>query len=151
MAAHIGVPVGVYHQITDDLHMYSATWHPEEWLAAEPSTEAEKWSKAGYILREQRYFDYFPLVKDPQVFDQEVMKYTDLSPQERAVTNWQEPFLQKVAAPMAHVFNLHKARNYEMAIKNLELIKTDDWQLASQHWLEKREESWVLKQGEVDG
>jgi len=131
MAASIGVPVGCYHQITDDLHIYDATWHPEEWLREEwPTIDSNQ----------------IPLVKDPHLFDQEVVKFVELLPYQRAITNWQEPFLQHIAAPMANVFNLHKDRHYDMAIKGLELIEADDWRLAATQWINKRKKAWELVQ-----
>lgn len=35
MAARIGVKVGDYHQITNNLHVYTDKWTPEKWLADE--------------------------------------------------------------------------------------------------------------------
>jgi len=137
MAAHIGVPVGKYHQITDDLHIYQATWFPDRWLEAE-----------GNELNVPR--QHVPLVKDPAIFDQEVVKFVDLSPHERTITNWKEPFLQHVATPMCHVFNLHKDRHYDMAIKGIELIKAEDWSLAATQWVEKRKKAWEAKQGSAE-
>ena len=70
----------------------------------------------------------------------------DMLPYQRAITNWQEPFLQHVAAPMAHVFNLHKDRHYDLAIKGLELIKAEDWRLASTQWIQKRKKNYEAKE-----
>ncbi len=170
MAAQIGVPVGHYHQITDDLHGYDWNWTPEKWLAARPlnglllCAECEpdktkkmidwdacpKCGKQTYLFGDpEPTYQHFPLVEDPKVFDEEVVRFVDLSPQERVLANWEEPFLKHVAAPMAHVFNLHKSRNYWMAMKNLDLIRASDWRLAAEQWIMKRKLAWEAKEKEA--
>ncbi len=136
MAACIGVEVGVYNQITNNLHCYLDRWEPEKWLAeyGNGSNQSDQWYG-------NNNWSHVPLVKDPSVFDQECSAFVD-----NWKGNWTEPFLAGVAAPMCRAFELHKLRRYDEALAVAMSIVADDWRIASYNWIERRKISWENKQ-----
>lgn len=130
MATCIGVEVGLYHQFTNNLHVYTERFKPTEWLAD------LNWRT-----------DYPPslaLVSDPAVFDSEVVQFIDNRDWTR---RWQELFLDCVAAPMCWAYELHKRRDYERSLDVVGLIASEDWRIASFNWITKRHQSWKGKDG----
>lgn len=140
MACALGLEVGVYNQISNNLHVYTERWKPEEWLA-EYGTEAE-WR---YVPE----FTYFPLVSNRERFDQEVCSFvethsaTDTGLESNVL--WSEPFLRYVAYPMMMAFHFHKDRKYEGALEWVNAIEATDWQWAARNWLKKRRMNWENK------
>jgi thymidylate synthase len=140
MAACIGVPVGRYHQVTNNLHYYTENpacpWVPEEWLAA------SGWHQPyDYLVRRN-----IPLVTIPERFDEEVKRFIDENWESDLYGQYQEPFLKTVAEPMCRAFCAHKRRDYQAAYTWLTSVAADDWQSAGYQWIQKRREGWVAKQ-----
>jgi thymidylate synthase len=146
VAAHLGVPVGVYNQISTNLHTYTdSRWRPEEYLADQTLDY--------YVDSElnRGACKPFPLVQNPTVFDQELPEFfeywigKDLS--DRMFNKvYKEPFLQAVALPMAKAFYWHKERNYTQCARELSLIVAEDWRLACRNWIEKRQYTYEVRQ-----
>lgn len=144
MAARIGLEVGTYHQVSNNIHVYTERWEPEKLLAdKEPNWYAlngEDRQPCGPVNKA----GLFPFVRDPDVFDEEVAKFIDSKPW---AVNWNEPFLQQVATPMCEAFHHHKdRRNYHGALKAAEQIAAADWRIAAVAWLRRREANWNRKQ-----
>ncbi len=139
MAANIGVEVGKYHHITNNLHVYESTWEPEKWF---PESK---------VLDRYEYYKQIPLIKEPAVFEKElpefVERHTDGS--DIVSVEWQEPFLDKVAEPMLLAFHDHKARHYDMALVMCKEIKADDWRIAATNWIKKRQLNYERKVSDV--
>lgn len=146
MAAHLGLDVGQYHQISANLHVYTERWKPEEWLAIDGMNG---WYNNGGL--EPNRFKPFPLVQNPTVFDREVGPFVDMFYDAPAGTRWnegrweahsairwQEPFLDKVAQPMFHAFYMHKNRDYSAALHWLKRVEADDWRIAGTEWIGRR-------------
>jgi len=134
MAKRLGVRVGKYHQVSNNLHVYTETnsgWTPDKWL-----DYADEYSY------EQDVKIQVPLVDDPETFDREVQKFIDYGDSSRS---WKEPFLHKVAAPMVWAFEHHKRRSYSDALTACIVIKDDAWRLAATNWILKRQENWKKK------
>lgn len=133
MAAHIGVEVGVYNQVTNNLHVYESNFKPEEWL--EDATP-------NYYNRLPR-INGVKLVKDPKQFDRELKIFNEewlgLDLSESWVATFKEPFFQTVAMPMALAFVYHKRREYKKANQYCSEILADDWRIACTNWVRKRE------------
>lgn len=174
LAACLGIRVGVYNQITNNMHVYLKTWEPEKWLeeyktlylcekcAGIPLPDTyvsfgvcSKCGEESITLRphpSSTQVDYggmqhFPLVIDPLRFDKECKKFIAMTPQSGAM-NWEEPFLQKVLAPMVWAFRLHKRREYNLALNQAGLIAAPDWRNVCVEWLCKRQEGWDKRQKE---
>lgn len=143
MAARLGCEVGVYHHFTSNLHVYDWNWKPTEWLADETASYFnETYDTNGYS---SKLCHYFPLVKDPAVFERELHEVVDCcwgagerGERETFRPILEEPFLQNVAVPMFGAFAQHKLKNYEGAMSLASSIDADDWRIAATNWLTKR-------------
>lgn len=148
VATHLGVEIGVYNQVSNDLHVYlegNSGWRPEEWLAeyVSPETSTDRW----YTDDSTRMI---PLVQDPETFDRELPLIVEMYSgteihSSRASCHWQEPFFRDVASPMLFAFSLHKERQYETALLAVETVKADDWREVGRNWILKRKQNWEKK------
>ncbi len=141
VAARVGAEVGRYHHFSNNLHVYDEPgndnvppWKPDAWLA-DPFVDE-------YTQGEFRYRTV-PLVRDPAVFDRELLQvvdacwgYPDRGYGELPML--EEPFLQDVAVPMFRAFANHKAGDHKRAMYCLESCKSDDWRVAAVSWLLRR-------------
>ncbi len=127
MAACIGWEMGRYHQMTNNLHVYTERWQPEEWLAPDFVTYSESPQS-------------IPLVQDPKRFDQECAAFVD-----SIDGDYTEPFLRQVAQPMCAAFRRHKQRCYQgddNALAIVDRVWADDWRWAGHDWIAKRKRNW---------
>ena len=134
MAARIGVKMGVYNQVSNNLHAYVDKWEPEKWL----SDETPDWYRYPYHDGHATIKTMIPLVQNPVRFDRECAEFIDAK--EDGV--YTEPFLKDVASPMCLAYRHHKERDYVKAYEAANMIKADDWRWVSLRWLEKRHASW---------
>lgn len=150
MAACIDVEVGMYHQITNNLHAYqNDKWQPEKWLLWYSNT-------SGFDGKLSADGDYssaiktFPLVKDPATFDRECAEFVERHQRDALAGLYVEPFLRDVAQPMCVAFHHHKKRDYTSALLVArDLIKADDWRIAATNWLLKRKANYESRRTEV--
>jgi thymidylate synthase len=134
LAACIGVQVGKYHQLTNNLHVYVNNWKPEEWLQRERGFYLPHWNSV-------------PLVRDPAVFDREIQAFVNhAAAPYQSLVRWKEPFLNEVAAPMCNAFTAHKQRDDAAADFHLHKIRADDWRVASIEWINRRRRARKAKQ-----
>ncbi len=125
LAACIGVDVGIYNQMTNNLHVYTERWEPEKWLQDNDRRLVE---------------DPFPLVQDPTVFDRECLAFI-----ESIDGTFTEPFFKNVAQPMMAAFRAHKRRNYvddNNALTLAARMEADDWREVAITWIERRRIGW---------
>lgn len=134
MAACIGVEMGVYNQITNNLHVYTNSFEPIKWL--EDKTE-------NFYQRVPR-INVVKLVKNPEQFDKELKTFNEEWIGEQDLhedwnARFSEPFFELVAKHVARVFYFHKQRNYVKALQWCNEIAADDWRIACTNWVRKRE------------
>lgn len=135
-----GFEVGVYNQISSNMHVYLNNWKPEEWL--KDSEHSECYPELTKL----------PLVKDKEQFDKECKKIVEMVDKGQdnihsCELGLQEPYLARVVMPMVMAFKQHKLRIYDEAFKWMELVEAPDWRRAGTEWLERREVNWKAKQG----
>lgn len=143
VAANLGVDVGKYHQVTNNLHVYINNFKPDEWLnkSNQPT------------IKQQTYDDGFMktrrLVSNINVFDEEVQRFVECNGNYRGQssfpTAWFNSFLDCIAQPMCNAFHMHKLRDYPAALSWIEAISDDDWRTTSRQWIQRRQESWKNK------
>lgn len=143
LANAIGLEVGVYHQFTNNLHVYTETnsgWHPEKWT----SQSVEDYPSGSNLV---------DLVKNVEVFDREVKEFVRLNSVDvediHGQIHWTEPFLDFVAQPMMHAFHMHKQRDYEAALNWLDKVQDEAWVQAAYKWLIIRRNNF--QKGKVEG
>jgi thymidylate synthase len=150
MAACIGVEVGVYNQMSNNLHIYTENnsgFKHEAWLSDdEPDHYTTDFKNRDHIELMRRV----PLVRDPATFDLECPRFVEAIHKHSSHyhVNWSEPFLQRVATPMLWAFELHKRRDYDSALNCIKEVAADDWRIAGTSWLQKRKLNWEKKQAE---
>ena len=166
LAAHIGIPVGLYHQFTNNLHVYVNRWTPVDWL---------RFSNRDYrTMHDQPIVDY-PLYQGVSVplcqpldkadrrfhplcnvdgtmltadtFYKQVQHFVE-HVNDLTETGYSEPFLEWVAKPMMLAFHAHKRRNYDDALNCCDSILASDWKIAAHQWIDRRRVSWENRQGE---
>ena len=139
MAAKIGVRPGLYHQFTNNVHVYTERFKPEIWLSDRVPD-----FYAGYEA------EPYPLVQDVARFDLELPIFVNDYMTEGAPCSalFQEPFLQKVAWPAHCAFRAHKVRDYAQAVSWCGEIEASDWRIACTNWIQKRRANYeVMKDG----
>lgn len=129
IAGCLGVEVGKYRQVTNNLHVYLNNWKPEEWLIDKTENTYETVLNED-ILKKRAFL---PLVCDKQRFDREVKRFID---DPEAI--FTEPYLQYVAAPMMLAFRHHKERDYGKALEAIHRVKSLDWMTAGLAWITDR-------------
>lgn len=147
LAARIGVPVGVYHHTTDDLHAYEWNWKPELWLEESKYVDCYHGDN---MLRREYEASFVPLVRDPATFERElpafVERHDGQNMPDKGDAHWHEPFLNDVAEPLLTLFHWHKLGDTAFALDNVDLVKADDWRIAADGWLRRRlEKKGVIK------
>lgn len=129
MAAMIGVPMGVYTQFSNNLHLYPETLN---------SMGCDALSLAANVLRTDRYiFDVhsYPLVQDPALWDSELQFFL-ANPLSK--TEWHNEFFSEVAQPIYAAWRKRKER-LSSGIDEAEAIKAEDWRVACVDWITRKE------------
>lgn len=125
IAARLGVEVGKFHTLTNNLHVYENNWKPDEWLEHE-------WDWVNLPIGP-------PLVKDSATFERELPKFVRYHEQSQVLFEiFEEPFLNTVATPMMHAFHSYKRKNYESAFTWCGYIEAPDWKRAATEWIQRR-------------
>jgi hypothetical protein len=142
LACRLGLAVGVYNQFTNNLHVYTKNWKPEEWLR-----EGNPPYYTGQDYPHSVNVEHTPLIIDPmlthQTFDEEVHAFVEGGYEDRPLKLWwKERFFQDVAYPMRMAFHSHKRRAYSQAADWCNRIKAPDWGQACTQWIERRERGY---------
>ena len=125
LAAHIGIPVGVYRQFSNNFHAYTE-------MPGYPSIDPV------VIGEDDRYASGevapFPLVQDPKCFDIELLRFME---DPLGDTAYEEPFFDFVASPMYASWHDRKGKvnNGAFAAK---AIAATDWRLACLSWIDRK-------------
>ena len=127
VAAHLGLKVGVYNQVTNNLHVYTERFEAEKWLACATSGDA-------------RHYESLPLVANPKRFDAEMPEFVERHSRDAMAKEYREPFLRGVAQPMCIAFHHYKRGDLESALDVAAKIEADDWRIVCCAWLERRQE-----------
>ena len=129
LAGKIGVELGEYWQVTNNLHMYSDVWekHP------------------GFNdVNPEEYGTTMPLIENPLKFDEDlaiVMRIIDELHNETFEVDLgfvHNPFLRDVVLPMATAHQAYKNKDFEKAFEYMDVVAADDWKRAGREWLERR-------------
>lgn len=154
VAAGVGVPVGTYRQVSCNLHAYLNTLEPVKHLAEE--------ARDIYVPLDVHWatrdpytagtVEPFPLVKDFDLFNDEVRMFLD----EPNAMGFREPFLRKVAQPMSLAYAAFKDKQdpqrFKKAYAHLDNVVATDWQKAMIEWVRRRERAEIRRlRAEDDG
>lgn len=138
VAAGIGVPVGRYWQVSDDLHAYEGTYAQVEGLSEQAALEYQ--TGAAYPQNPYETLGVKPLILPSESradFDTELRIFLDEGPV-MGITN---SFLRKVATPMLKAYQAFK-KSPAQAAEALEILENScvdcDWKVAGQEWILRR-------------
>jgi hypothetical protein len=164
LAGHIGVPVGVYTQISFDWHTYLETPYKfEESFLPLDFDEDIDWTDDdvdwvnNYETADdgERNIVVHPLVADMQTFDPELKAFMTAVRKERSVreldtTAFNNSFFTHVAIPMHLAWEYHKLKDTTRALDVLRAAQAwysndNDWLYAGERWLESRAEAAAKK------
>lgn len=139
MAARLGVEVGKYHHVSNNVHVYveRPDWRPVDLLSVDPF-DADSYDGLDNVPLKT-----VPLVRDPETFEQELPEFVSrhVDGQDSGIAvEWDEPFLEDVAEPLLSAFHEHKQGFHEHAMRFCESIEAEDWRLAAIGWLKRRQE-----------
>ena len=129
MAAMIGVPMGIYTQFSNNLHLYPET------LAA---MGCDARTLAANVLRTDRYiFDThsYPLIADTTTWDRELQLFL-VDPLQKMVCS--NPFFTDVAQPVYAAWRKRKER-LGSGLDEAASIKAEDWLVACVDWITRKE------------
>jgi hypothetical protein len=137
MAAWIGIPVGIYRQMSNNLHIYTNIFSHNAVMDIIEDTEYTN----PYILKGCLCDPYAMVVSDMEEWLRSLDMFL-LNPLDPCIVG--DPFFTDVAVPMFRAWSTHKQGNTSEAVKLASEIKAEDWCLACVSWLlrrEKRKES----------
>jgi thymidylate synthase len=124
----LGVDVGMYHHFSNNLHVYTNNWKPEEWLVEQP--------------RAYPGTATIPLVQDQATFDEEVkalvQQYSGHEPMAQPFREYKEPWLRTVAQPLLDAWLAHKKHTNTALSLHAASCAAPDWRLAATMWLQRR-------------
>jgi thymidylate synthase len=135
-----GYPLGVYHQISNDLHMYTEA---PATIGAQPL--AGRWTPEAdpYV---QRLVEPYPIMEvdwDTWQVDLETFqRYGN-------VVGLRDRFFRRVCGPMMAAHRYYRKHEgvdrYNGAIEILEQCLASDWAVAGREWMERRRDKWLEK------
>lgn len=139
IAGMIGIDVGEYWQVSNNLHMYQE--HVE--MLEKRLTGKDKLNLYVALKNDVIYENTVPLVQYPREFDeelQEIMNWLDGLQHDQDIYdgNISNPFLRDVVIPMAKAHYLYKGTFVEHALREIERVAAEDWQRAGKEWIERR-------------
>lgn len=128
MAAWIGVPVGVYRQMSNNLHVYTDVF---------PLATLHSMMQAGvYDHYASGAVSTLPLVNtDIPTWDRDLQLFMQFPDTAR----FEDPFFTHVAQPMYCAWKLRKEKASD-GMWHAGEIADDSWRLACQEWIQRREE-----------
>jgi hypothetical protein len=141
MAAGVGVPVGIYRQMSNNYHLY---------------TDVLDLKKADQIIGESARTNYYlfdsqamqprvPLVNDFNSFYIDANAFVNDPWNNVTKHSYQNTFFTSVALPMYRVWKVRKTVPRSELDQYLDAIKDSPWRIACQEWIYRKEERWKVK------
>jgi thymidylate synthase len=144
MAQSVGVPLGIYRQVSTNTHMYESTAHMAGVDKDNDPDPYPSGSVRAYPLMTMCEAHDGLLEGMRECWEEDLRRYLmkhditgGLSICED--TEFIQPFFRKIAIPLAQAYRLHKTGRREEALRALENMPADcDWRKAATEWLERR-------------
>lgn len=136
VAAHLGLPMGEYTQVSNSYHVYTSGAGGEVWdrLKNTDGYDIDPYSQVNNIMNigDDGYKNF---ETDINRFFNAYDNYGIESMPE--YTCWY-PYFGQLVIPMLYVWNTHKKHGATEALNYINWIQADDWRVACKHWLQKR-------------
>ena len=145
LAAHIGVKVGNYVQVSDSFHVYSDNpyW---QWFTERYQSHSDEWAQP---LHESRAI--YENIGDQNLFEDHIEKVDDelrvfFKEADAAIDDGGRPIHQfakslavRTAVQMWNTLSYHRVKQHEVSRTEVWNIELPDWQLAAREWLNRRQ------------
>lgn len=118
MAASLGLHVGEWHHVTNNLHVYERHYpllRPQTPVTAYPATEV--------------------MVQSPIRFHAECMLLC-----EGVTSGFMEPFMARTVSPMIRAWREYKGGEFEEAMLAMDRVWSEDWRKAGREWIIRAQE-----------
>ena len=130
VSSAINLPIGVYRQISNNLHLYTELYDARKYLENPPALEEiDLYSDVAYPASLMLDDDYRTFLIECQMFCEDPFN-------ERL--SYHHKFFENVARPMAMVSRVRKEKIGD-GLAWVEKIKAIDWQISTRNWVLKRE------------
>lgn len=147
IACALGVDVGLYHQISNNLHCYYSEdkiEHQSNLLTREWLSEKPNWYFQNNDCAALTPAGYFPqrILAEPEDragFDKCLTQLFSSPPENSWAFNYTDRFLNTTVQPMLLAWHHHKKRLYNEAAGFCEMIADNDWRVACSEWIKRTE------------
>lgn len=153
IAGRLGLPVGRYWQVSNNLHVYDNVWAQVEPLAAKYQRPDDR-TPNPYDHRDIAAVARIPLIdpKCPEVFEDELQRFVE------GGTDFESEFFRCVALPMRNAYERYKVatptdnplERFHRAQEALAWCRAPDWKRAGLEWLQRRKESFIRRERAKD-
>lgn len=140
IALSLGLPCGVYNQISNNTHVYSDIWSKYKATTEIESRHLLNLTKDEALIQSSEAVPIFGTGGKAE-FDVEVgalLRNPDAHCRNR--------FLKDTVSPMLLAFRHHKERDYARAIEAVGRVEDDAWRYVSTNWIKKRKYNYENKQ-----
>lgn len=140
MAAWVGVPVGVYRQMSNNFHLYTSVV---------PMAKIEELAEdaAHYNFYRTGAVEPMPMVQvSVDKFDSSLHRLFAYVEDGGIPPVYTEPLFQQVAHPMRLAWQAHKHRDYNNALRHAGSIPAADWRVGCMAWLQRMATAYTAKQ-----
>lgn len=141
VAMSLGRAMGPWWHVANNFHVY--TDNPKWDILKERAPKDDY--DSGHVVN-GGYPQYFPVLQQQERFDRELSELLDLALGATRMpggildgTTFEEPFLQNVAVPVFNAYVFHKNGRSDEAKIILDSCYADDWKLACQAWIGRRQ------------
>lgn len=138
VAAHLGLPLGEYTQVSNSYHIYTEGAGGEVWdrIKDNYSSNSDIYDN---LVRDAVYMMY----GDMEAFEHDLKMFFNTYDQYGIeelgeVRCWQSQYFNELVMPMFCVYLIYKQQGPEKAITYSGNILADDWKLACEDWLVNR-------------
>ena len=144
LAAMVGVPVGVYRQFSNNLHIYYNTV-PEARSPEQLKELALEVESANAYDNFTRYVPYPVVGRTPVALWFEDLTQFMRNPLVSGRFAWRSDFFKNVAAPMAEAWHARRTKT-ESGMAYASDIVAEDWRKACMDWIQRKEEACAARE-----
>lgn len=137
VAAHLGLPLGHYTQVSNSYHVYLEGPGGELWESLQTDFEH------GENPYERVYEQTYMTCADMPAFEHDLAQFFAVYDQFGLkeigeITYWQSTYFNHVVLPVLSIYLLYKDKGANIALQFTDRIMSDDWKMACEDWLQKR-------------
>lgn len=132
VARAIGVEIGVYRTVSNNLHLYTEMYPAGKYLVSPPYSDM-------YDLYTAYQAETYPIMKDDN-WEEFLRDCEHFCNDPFEYREFYHPFFNDVAVPMAQVSKVRKEKT-GTGFAQSDKIRAEDWRIATQQWIGRREEA----------